>query len=171
VNHTSFPQLTTSLEYNDELNGFLDISHAEIEATDTQQKQEILIAAEFVKIFKEDLKNTLNNALTKFQFLKIDSEDPRNIEYLQAQYQLITEGLTIFHNELIEIKNQFRFFTSLEDQDLLEAAKLIRKALSNTDAGLPNIIIQLLGKFSIEFNNQFSNEFSKFEQRLNKIKE
>jgi hypothetical protein len=28
-----------------------------------------------------------------------------------------------------------------------------------------------LGKFSIDFNSQFSNEFSKFEQCLNKIKE
>jgi hypothetical protein len=166
MNHTSIPLLQTSMEYNDELNGFLDISHGEIEATNFKQKNEVLIAVEFVKIFKEDLKNILNNALTQFQSLKIDNEDPRNTKYIQAQYQLIQQGLNNFHNELIEVKNQFQFFTSLENQDLLEASKIIRKVLTNTDTGLTNVIIQLLGKFSIDFNNQFSNEFSKFEQCL-----
>jgi hypothetical protein len=70
-NHTSIPLLQTSMEYNDELNSFLDISHAEIEATNFQQKNEALIAVEFVKIFKEDLKNILKNALTQFQSLKL----------------------------------------------------------------------------------------------------
>jgi hypothetical protein len=52
VNHNSIFQQNTKVD----LNSFLDISQVENEATDSQQKNEILIAVEFVRIFKEDLK-------------------------------------------------------------------------------------------------------------------
>jgi predicted choloylglycine hydrolase len=53
----------------------------------------------------------------------------------------------------------------------MEASKIIKDVLSNTETNLTNSVFQQLGKFTIEFSNKFLGESSRLKQCIDGINE
>jgi hypothetical protein len=67
--------------------------------------------------------NILNNSLSQFQKLKIPFSEARGESYGWVPSQIVVEATKTFQEELSKLRKDFKYFSSVENEDLIEVTR------------------------------------------------